>query len=306
MKTNIKSSTLFTFAISGVMLLSGCQQEGAVSNSAPNGDDVLVTSYDRIDFSAVPSTAEGNGGEVALNSGDLYAQITIKDYGTMTVKLYNDAAPVGVKNFIEQAASGYYDGKVMHRIISDFMIQGGSANGDGLSSADEAKFDVEYCKEMRHFYGALCYANAAGVNGNQFYIVNNKNADDCDVSSVEANKEYYLQGIEQLKAYAEAAASDDEREYYESYVAYYESAVASMEKTIAAYGDLTDAMKEKYAEVGGTSFLDGGYTVFGQMVDGFDVLDSVSAVEVTDNGSGKASSPVETVTIESVKIYIKA
>lgn len=305
MKTNIKSSTLFCFAISGVMLLSGCQQEG-VSDSAPVGDDVLVTSYDEIDFSAVPSTAEGNGGEVVLNSGDLYARITIKDYGTMTVKLYNDAAPVGVQNFIEQATSGYYDGKIMHRIMSDFMIQGGSANGDGLSSPDEEGFSVEYCKEMRHFYGALCYANAAGVNGTQFYIVNNKNPDACDASIAEANKQYYLQTVNQLKAYAEAATSEDERDYYEYYAAYYENAAASMDKVISALGDLTAEMKAKYAEVGGTSSLDGGYTVFGQMVDGFDVLDSVSAVEVQENSSGELSSPVETVTIESVKIYIKA
>ena len=299
MKTNIKSSTLFTFAISGVMLLSGCQQNSA-------GSDTLVTSYEQIDFSAVPSTSAGNVGDVTLNSGDIYANITIKDFGTMTVKLFNDAAPVGVQNFIEQATSGYYDGKTMHRIIADFMIQGGSANGDGLSADGEPKFDVEYCIPMRHFYGALCYANAGGVNGNQFYIVNNRNADDCDVTAVESNKQYYLSYAEMFREYADAASSDDEREYYLSYAEYMETSANSLDKIIAAYGDLTDAMKEKYAEAGGTSFLDGGYTVFGQTVDGFDVLDSVSAVEVQENSSGEKSSPVETVTIESVKIYIKA
>ena len=148
--------------------------------------------------------------------------------------------------------------------------------------------------------------SAPGYINRHCLTINNKNADNCDVSNVQANKEYYLQAVEQLKQYAQEATSDDEREYYESYAAYYENAAASMDKTITALGDLTDEMKAKYAEVGGTSFLDGGYTVFGQMVDGFDVLDSVSAVEVQENSSGELSSPVETVTIESVKIYIKA
>ena len=64
----------------------------------------------------------------------------------------------------------------------------------------------------------------------------------------------------------------------------------------------TDEVVEKYKQ-GGTYFLDGGYTVFGQVVEGFDVIDSISAVEVKDNGNGEESKPVKDIIIKSVKVY---
>ena len=65
----------------------------------------------------------------------------------------------------------------------------------------------------------------------------------------------------------------------------------------------TDDIKSKYKEVGGTPTLDGNYTVFGQVYDGFDVIESVSAVKVEDNGMGEVSKPVQEITISSVKVY---
>lgn len=298
MKPNIKPKALFTALLAGVLLISGCS--GSYSNP-----DTLIISPEQINYSEIPSTDAGNGGEVTLNTGDLYAEIIIKGYQPMKLKLFHDAAPVGVENFVKLATSGYYSGKTMHRIIADFMIQGGSLNGDGMSSPDEEGFSVEYCKEMRHFYGALCYANAGGINGTQFYIVNSKKSDNCDTATAESNKQYYLDSAEQLKQFAAATDNADEKAYYEAYAKQMEAGAASMEKNIAALGELTDEMKAKYAEVGGTSFLDGSYTVFGQMVEGFDQLDKISAVEVTENSSGEMSSPVEKVVIESVKIYIR-
>ena len=60
-----------------------------------------------------------------LEEGDTYARINIKDYGTITVKFFQEEAPLAVENFIAHAKDGYYDGVTFHRVIDDFMIQGG-------------------------------------------------------------------------------------------------------------------------------------------------------------------------------------
>ena len=81
---------------------------------------------------------------------------------------------------------------------------------------------------------------------------------------------------------------------------------AAMEKQYTALAqwlkNSSDTVKKKYQN-GGTPSLDGGYTVFGQVVEGFDVIDSVSAVEVTENASGELSQPVEDIIIKTVRVY---
>ena len=67
----------------------------------------------------------GHKGEVKIEKGATYAVMTIKDYGDITIKLYPDAAPKGTQNFIDLANSGYYNGKTFHRVVADFMAQGG-------------------------------------------------------------------------------------------------------------------------------------------------------------------------------------
>jgi len=123
---------------------------------------------------------EGNVAAVELQEGDKIAEFNIEGYGTIKAKLYPDAAPVGVDNFIKLAESGYYNGLTIHRVINDFMFQGGSANGDGTGgeAAGGGSFGIEINDDMRHFYGALCYANAGGQNTTQFYIVNNDEPQD--------------------------------------------------------------------------------------------------------------------------------
>ncbi|MDE6726045.1 MAG: peptidylprolyl isomerase, partial [Ruminiclostridium sp.] len=74
------------------------------------------------------------------------------------------------------------------------------------------------------------------------------------------------------------------------------------EMSMKAINDRTDEMTERYKEKGGYPFLDGGYTVFGQVVEGFDVIDKVSAVEVKENSNGEKSVPVTDIFIESVTI----
>ena len=98
--------------------------------------------------------------------------------GDLTVKLFDDVAPKTVKNFVELAEKGYYNGIIFHRIIRDFMIQGGDPTGTGMGgeSIYGEKFEDEFSENVFNIRGALSMANAGpNTNGSQFFIVQNEN-----------------------------------------------------------------------------------------------------------------------------------
>lgn len=288
--------SIAALVMGGIMLVSGCGNGSSAQNAG--------TQAGTIDFNSLPSTQEGNIGEVKLNKGDLYAVISVEGYGDITAKLYHDVAPEGVENFVKLAQEGYYDGKIIHRVVSDFMLQGGSKNGDGMSSADEYQFGVEYNTNMRHFFGALCYANAGGMNSTQFYVVNSRKYEPLTEEQYNGTISYYESMAAQAQALLDKATDPNEKAYYESVIAQVSSIASTYKKQLSAFLELSDTAKAKYEAQGGSGVLDGGYTVFGQTVDGFDVIDKISAVEVVDNGGGELSSPVQKIVIETVKIYI--
>ncbi len=240
---------------------------------------------------------QGNVAEVVLEEGDKIAEITVEGYGTIKAKLYPEYAPVGVENFIKLAESGYYDGKNVHRVINDFMLQGGSLNGDGTGgeAANGGSFGIETSESMRHFYGALCYANSMGNNTTQFYIVNNDEPQD-----IKDKQRFNPEDIQM--AIVQYAAARDKYEPGSDYYNFYNATVIHYNNLIEMLENSSDEVIAKYQEMGGTPSLDGGYTVFGQVYEGFDVIDSISACEVEDNGNGEVSKPVDTITITSVKI----
>ncbi|MGX6979960.1 peptidylprolyl isomerase [Vagococcus elongatus] len=99
--------------------------------------------------------------------------------GDVKVKLFEEQAPKTVHNFVELAKKGYYDGVVFHRIIKDFMIQGGDPTGTGMGgeSIYGNAFEDEFSRELFNLRGALSMANAGpNTNGSQFFIVQNTNA----------------------------------------------------------------------------------------------------------------------------------
>ena len=99
------------------------------------------------------------------------------NYGEMKIKLFPDQAPKTVANFVALAKSGYYDGIIFHRIIKDFMIQGGDPTGTGMGgeSIYGDSFEDEFSKELYNIRGALSMANAGpNTNGSQFFIVQNQ------------------------------------------------------------------------------------------------------------------------------------
>lgn len=171
--------------------------------------------------------------------------------GTMKIKLFPDIAPKTVDNFIKLSEQGYYEGIIFHRVINDFMIQGGDPTGTGMGgqSIYGESFEDEFSPEAYNLYGALSMANAGpNTNGSQFFIVQ--------------MKEVPAQMLSQLKQ-----------------------------------GGWPEEIVDAYAERGGTPWLDQKHTVFGQVIEGLDVLETIANVKV-----GPQDKPVEDIVIEKVEI----
>ena len=109
--------------------------------------------------------------------GTHHAVITIKDYGDIKLVLDGDTAPITVKNFVELAKSGFYDGLTFHRIIKGFMIQGGDPKGNGTGGSDKtirgefSKNGVE--NNISHKRGVISMARSQDNNSasSQFFIM---------------------------------------------------------------------------------------------------------------------------------------
>ena len=112
-----------------------------------------------------------------LLSGTHHAEIQVKDYGTITVELDADTAPITVTNFVNHAKDGFYDNLTFHRIMDGFMIQGGDPNGDGTGGADQTikgEFSSNGVEnEISHTRGTISMARAQDPDSasSQFFIV---------------------------------------------------------------------------------------------------------------------------------------
>lgn len=185
----------------------------------------------------------------APKKGDKIATFDVKDYGQIKVKLFPDEAPKAVENFTTHAEEGYYDGLIFHRVIDNFMIQGGDPNGDGTGGKSiwGEEFEDEFSDKLRNYTGALSMANAGpNTNGSQFFIVNTTPFTD----------------------------GDKEFDYYNKQIR------PSQGHEVIEY---TDEQRKTYIENGGTPWLDDVHTVFGQVYEGMDVVQSV----MKDGASGK-------------------
>ena len=97
--------------------------------------------------------------------------------GDMSFELMPEVAPKAVENFVTHAKNGYYDGLIFHRVIKDFMIQGGDPTGTGMGGESiwGKNFEDEFSLDARNYYGALSMANAGpNTNGSQFFVVQAK------------------------------------------------------------------------------------------------------------------------------------
>lgn len=174
--------------------------------------------------------------------------------GDMEFVLFPEAAPKAVENFVTHSENGYYDGLIFHRVIKDFMIQGGDPTGTGMGgeSVFGKNFEDEFSLDARNYYGALSMANAGpNTNGSQFFIVQAKSVPQSLISQ-----------MEQLKD-----------------------------------NGFPQEVIDNYQKVGGTPWLDFHHTVFGQLLNGADVLDKIAAVEC-----GANDKPASDVVINSIEI----
>jgi peptidyl-prolyl cis-trans isomerase B (cyclophilin B) len=171
--------------------------------------------------------------------------------GTIKIKLFPEYAPKAVENFVKHSEEGYYDGLIFHRVIKDFMIQGGDPNGNGTGgeSIYGQPFEDEFSNNLFNLRGALSMANSgANTNGSQFFIVQNASLDP------------------QMKAQLEKAGYPKE--------------------IIGTYEDM-----------GGTPWLDHHHTVFGQVIEGMDVVDKIANTKA--DGKDK---PEKDVIINKIKV----
>lgn len=116
--------------------------------------------------------------QLALEKQTGHKAVIKTNRGDVVVQLFPELAPKTVKSFVELAKKGYYDGIIFHRVIPDFMIQGGDPTGTGMGgeSIYGGSFEDEFSKELFNLRGALSMANAGpNTNGSQFFIVNNQN-----------------------------------------------------------------------------------------------------------------------------------
>lgn len=114
--------------------------------------------------------------EVAANEALVVMNTTL---GPIKIKLFPEIAPKTVENFLTHAENGYYDGIIFHRVIKDFMIQGGDPTGTGMGgeSIYGDTFEDEFSMQLFNLRGALSMANAGpGTNGSQFFIVQAQSA----------------------------------------------------------------------------------------------------------------------------------
>ncbi len=205
--------------------------------------------------------------------------------GDIWLQLYPEEAPMAVESFKTLAASGYYDDVIFHRVMENFMIQGGDPTGTGMGgeSAFGGAFPDEISPNLHFYRGALAMANSGpNTNGSQFFICQNPVANDQILGILE----------EVLAAQADAEVL--------------QIADGSLYTVADIY---TQEVLDYYKEVGGTIELEfimgllyqtnAAYTIFGQVFEGMDVVDAIAKVEV---GGDQGTQPVEDVVIESIEI----
>lgn len=199
--------------------------------------------------------------------GETVAEIIVEGYGSIFVRFFPAKAPRAVENFLTHAREGYYDNTLLHRVVNDFMLQGGDPEGTGYGgeSIYGKPFEDEIVPELEPFRGALCMANAgADTNGSQFFLIQ---ADAASVLNLKELVEYKGYSLQQ---YMKAAFKTE----------------------------MPDDVLNEYMTYGGAPWLHGHHTVFGQIYDGFDVLDKIAEVK-TDS----KDRPVEDIVVKTIHIF---
>lgn len=215
--------------------------------------------------------------------------------GDIIVRLY-DETPLHRDNFLKLAQDGYYNGTIFHRVIKDFMIQGGDPNSkDPQPGAQYGTGGPDYTIEAEikpgliHKRGALAAARQGDeVNperrssGSQFYIVWGKTYNQGQIGQLakqmdmQAQQAIFNRLVAEHRNQIMQLRRDRDREGLMELQNELESQTYALFKQQGSKG-LTDAQKEAYTTVGGTPHLDGQYTVFGEVEEGLDIVEKIQA-----------------------------
>lgn len=254
--------------------------------------------------------------------------------GDVELRLFPEIAPKAVENFITKAKNGEYDNTIFHRVIKDFMIQGGDPEGTGMGGESiwGGYFEDEFSFPYYNFAGALSMANAGqNTNGSQFFIVQAKtdnlnytffpeNVPETSESSGEssksstAQKELNFDRLEewmlamnfyeefnkrQAIIYKDIQAGKPQEEIDALVLKLTEELTAIQEATLSQ--EMIERylpVVEYYYTVGGTPHLDNMHTVFGYVINGMDIVDKIANVETDDSDKPKEDVTVKSITVK--------
>jgi len=210
--------------------------------------------------------------------------------GDIVVRLY-DETPIHRDNFVKLVKEGYYDGTLFHRVIKDFMIQGGGPDSKGAPAGKmlgvggpDYTLEAEIKDGLYHKRGALAAARQGDeVNperrssGSQFYIVWGQvyNEGQLRQYSKQLRMQQVQAAFNQLAAQHRDEIMQMRRERNRTGLQeLQDKLVAEAEAQVTGEG-LTDEQRKVYSTIGGTPHLDGQYTVFGEVEDGLDVVEMI-------------------------------
>lgn len=204
---------------------------------------------------SAPAGGEKLGVSAPAGEGEDLRQVRIStEFGDMVVELSNQT-PQHRDNFLELVENGFYDSLLFHRVINEFMIQGGDPASRTASLSTPLgsggpgyQIPAEITTDLLHYKGALAAARQGDAvnperksSGSQFYLVHGRTFSKVELLNIEARN--FGPGVDAGEPFK-----------------------------------YPDAAIERYMTGGGTPFLDNNYTVFGYVVDGLDIIDSVAAV----------------------------
>ena len=221
--------------------------------------------------------------------------------GDITVRLY-DETPIHRDNFVKLVKEGYYDGTLFHRVIKDFMIQGGDPDSKGAPAGKmlgvggpDYTLEAEIKNNLYHKRGALAAARQGDeVNperrssGSQFYIVWGQVYKENQLNQL--GKQIRMQKVQDAFNDLAKARRDEimqmRRERNRAGLQeLQDQLIAEAENKVGKQG-LTDEQMQLYSTVGGTPHLDGQYTVFGEVEEGLNVVE-----QIQNTATGRADRP---------------
>lgn len=248
------------------------------------------------------SSTGGNKGiraEIKTTEGDILISLS-------------DLTPLHRDNFIKLAESGFYDGVSFHRVIKEFMIQtgDGSTRQDSSLLNDDYTIPAEINDTLFHKRGAVAAARTGddvnperNSSGTQFYIVQGKVYNDEELAKTIQRIEYnrrqfmYNKALTDLRKEAASSVADSAAATTEDQIQ--QNAIIRAYEAMEAAGPyvMPEHRRNTYKTTGGTPFLDGAYTVFGEVLEGMEVVDAIAATatDMTDK-------PVQDIRILKVKI----